>query len=579
MKLTNSPTLKWIQVYIVFILLHLVTANRVRFNSNNNQICSGIYSKQDWGGKIKPKVDITLTEYDGSKYQPKKEDKQEIGDPVSFVIFEYRDMSKIGAVADGTKYFLCDDEAIDLKLCDRNDYDRFIVDTKEDSERILSSEFKELGKANVNYTVEDSGYYCVVLYSLDAKEYSGYADFQNAFGYLSASEIPKLPAYGALTICYAVVLALFAFQFFKKRNESQILPLQRYLLAMWGFLTFDSFTVWSYYDLLNRTRNPASAFVTCYMILITVLNSAKVTFSLFILLCIALGYGVVLAKLPKKIMFRCKLLAGYHFVASTVFLLAAYYAEYSNSTTATSAGDPSKAGPNIWLTFTAIPLLVSLVAYYLVILLSIRSTTLKLQQQRQVVKLKLYRNLFRIIFASVVLIIIGIAMSSFIFINMSATEVIEKEWKGAFFVYEFWPSVVYFAVFAGVSWLWRPTETSYMLAVSQQLSTEETNDPEVGQNPDSGYHQGREFELDDLSLISHSDHENEGTGDRDSLDLRQTNPPDYNQINQDDSALNQAEKKNYRSSGTDNPHESTLFELGEGSDDENRNTDDRLKDK
>ena len=45
-----------------------------------------------------------------------------------------------------------------------------------------------------------------------------------------------------------------------------------------------------------------------------------------------------------------------------------------------------------------------------------------------------------------------------------------------------------------VAWLWRPTETSYMLAISSQVA----NDDENGE-----YQQG--MELDTFSLMSHSD--------------------------------------------------------------------------
>lgn len=60
-----------------------------------------------------------------------------------------------------------------------------------------------------------------------------------------------------------------------------------------------------------------------------------------------------------------------------------------------------------------------------------------------------------------------------------------------------------------IAWLWRPTETSYMLAVSQQLSTGgDEDDPNFDpENPNYQGPGGTEFELDDLSLMSHDDDE------------------------------------------------------------------------
>ena len=220
-----------------------------------------------------------------------------------------------------------------------------------------------------------------------------------------------------------------------------------------------------------------------------------------------------------------------------------------------------------------IPVTITLTAYYLAVLISIKKTTANLHKQRQIIKLQLYQNLFRIIFLSVVLTFGGLILSSFIYLSMSTTEMIEEHWKGAFFIFDFWPSVVFYGVFMGVAWLWRPTETSYMLAISQQLSTEETADNEDGEaDIGQGYHRGHEFELDDLSLISHSDNENQPPADHDSFELsRDENPPPQYSETDDD---NKKSKKKEEPSETGN----TLFELGEESDDENKD-DDRLNSK
>ena len=91
---------------------------------------------------------------------------------------------------------------------------------------------------------------------------------------------------------------------------------------MLGFLTFDTLVVWSYYDLVNRIKSPSGAFARFYMVFLSILNAAKITFSFFLLLCIALGYGVVKLKLDKKVMFGCKILAACNFVASFIYLFS-----------------------------------------------------------------------------------------------------------------------------------------------------------------------------------------------------------------------------------------------------------------
>ncbi|KAK6454620.1 lung seven transmembrane receptor-domain-containing protein [Scheffersomyces xylosifermentans] len=580
MKFGVPFSLLWIAAPLLF---DVVGANKAIFDEDvNSQRCAGVYAKSDWGGSIQPQITLQLTQFDNLKYDPKKDKEDHKEDiSVSFVIFEYKDLSNIGVdLGDGHVKYICDDYAIEtLGICDEKQKGKFLLNTNVTNTTILTSQFIHLGQADFHYPINKTGYYCVSTYNHD-KKYKGVINFQNAFGQLSASEIPKLPAYGILTLCYAIALALFGFQFFKKRKENQILPLQRYLLAMLGFLTFDTLVVWSYYDLVNRTKNPSNAFVTFYMIFLSILNSAKITFSFFLLLCISLGYGVVLLKLNKSVMFKCKILAACHFVASTIYLVASYYNGSSRSITAASEMNQNSMGSILGL-LPLIPITITLSIYYIMILVSIKKTNANLHKQRQVIKLQLYENLFRIIFMSVVLTFGGLILSSIIYLSMSTTEMIEEHWKAAFFIFEFWPSVIFFLVFMGIAWLWRPTETSYMLAISQQLSTGDgVDDDESGANG-QGYHQGHEFELDDLSLLSHSDDEQRGPAntEHDSFELSRENqhnfpkstdgPPGYEELDNKEIIQNPFEE-----GASSNDNGDTLFELGEDDDEEHQRLND-----
>lgn len=552
-------------------------ANRAVFDQGfRSQVCEGMYSKHDWGGNLKPHIDVKLLQYGKDQYKKgkKKEDQPHSEDiKMTYIIFEYKDFDSIGHYFDdGNVKYICDDIAInDLKICNDTQKGKFILNNRKTNYSVLTNQLTHLGQADIDYQVNQTGYYCISTFVEDeSMKYKGFINFQNAFGQLSASEVPKLPSYGILTLLYAIAIGLFGFQFFKKRKENQILPLQRYLLAMLGLLTFDTLVVWSYYDLLNRTRNPLDGFVIFYMVFLSLLNALKLTFTFFLLLLIALGYGVVVVKLDKKIMFRCKILAGFHFVASLLYLLSSYYNASNASVNSTSAVDDdslSELAPLLPL----IPITITLCVYYGLILASIRQTTANLNKQRQIIKLKLYENLFRLILLAFVLTFGGIFFASFVFLNMSSTDVIEQSWKATFFIFEFSPSVVYFIIFMGIAWLWRPTETSYMLAVSQQLST----------NEDDENNHGTEFELDDMSLLSHSDNEN--SGNRDSFELRDEGdnndtfaPPSYESTE----GQHQVKTQSSTTGENENPTEAnTLFELGEESDDERRHSDDRLKGK
>ncbi|KAG7194790.1 uncharacterized protein KQ657_004471 [Scheffersomyces spartinae] len=563
--------MRWSTVLLATVgIAGSVLANKEWFDDNYySEVCSGMYSKLDWGGSYRPHIGMKLTRFDNYKVDTKKKTQDEHDDiSLSYVIFEYKDINSLGVVLNEDtqqKKYICDDLAVKLGYCDSNDKGLFIVKKEgTNSSTIHTGIVTQLGQLPYQYNISRTGYYCVATYSLLDKKYRGIINFQNAFGHLSASEIPKLPAYGILTICYAIALSLFGFQFYKKRKQHQILPLQRYLLAMFGILTFETFVIWSYYDLVNRSSNPLNGFIVFYMVFLSLLNATKLTFSFFLLLCISLGYGVVVLKLKKSVMFKCKILAGVQFAASVFYFISSYRSASSNATITASSPDDAYASPTFTDLLPMIPITITCTVYYACILNAIRTVSTTLHQQRQVIKLKLYNNLFYIIFMSVFITMAGLVTSSFLYLSMGTTEMIENHWKGSFFFYNFWPSIVFFISFLSIAWLWRPTETSYMLALSQQVSTT-ADDEEEGEEQGNGYHQaGTEFELDDLSLMSNDDERGPRRLSHDSFELSREGspiPPEAPPKYDEEDSL---KKKNI----VDSPENSnTLFELGEEEDD------------
>lgn len=534
-----------------------VLANRVPIDENANRlVCEGMYAKKDWGGSIQPHIEVTITRLGDQIYDPKKSQEESNPDSanpsvrVSYALFEYNDVDYLGKeyTKSGRKKYICDDVAISAGLCDLLELGMILHTGDLHNTSIRIGQFDHLGAANLSYPIGASGYYCLTTYLPNAGGvYRGEIDFQNAFGQLSASEIPMLPAYGILTIAYAATLGFFGFQFFKKRDQNQILPIQRYLAAMLGLLTFETLVIWSYYDLVNRTVGK-SWFVKAYAVFLSILSSLKITLCLFLLMLVSRGYGIVVLKLPKKIMRRCKIFAAIHFTATMVYLLGNYLTASGSSFSSSNDVDESGSGA-VWVQiFIFVPVTITLCLYYVFILLSMRETSAKLHKQRQVIKLKLLENLFNIVLMSWMLSFTALFFPIFFFFSYSDKDGIESKWKFWFFIQDFWPSLAFFIIFLGVSWLWRPTETSYMLAVSQQLSSTGGE----GEGAEGGdFHNQQEFELDDISLMSHSDEEAGGTrGDSFELDEHTappTAPPTYKEV-----------------AGADTQHQlasNTLFEL------------------
>ena len=63
----------------------------------------------------------------------------------------------------------------------------------------------------INYPVRETGFYCVSTYAFSGQDYKAIVSFNNAYGQLPATQIAKLPFYGALTIVYAVIGAYVLF--------------------------------------------------------------------------------------------------------------------------------------------------------------------------------------------------------------------------------------------------------------------------------------------------------------------------------------------------------------------------------
>ena len=58
----------------------------------------------------------------------------------------------------------------------------------------------------IKYPIPKTGYFCVVTEKFTANKYEALVEFRNAYGELPATQIPKLPFYGGITILYALVL-------------------------------------------------------------------------------------------------------------------------------------------------------------------------------------------------------------------------------------------------------------------------------------------------------------------------------------------------------------------------------------
>lgn len=488
---------------VLCILLNCVFANKEKINQKAYQTCSGMYSKEDWGGKVDPFISFNM-----KKLSELTED-----DPgVVVAIFDFQDFEHLGVeLPDGDYYYICDDYAIEVGICDESNRDEFIIedvayDPYTDTNKTLSNQIMTfsqnfLGLHDTKYPVKTTGYYCVTAFtSSSSTKFDAVVNFRNAYGHLAATEVNKLPLYGLLAIGYVVAMALYSFAFWKHKHE--LLPLQKYLLAFFVFLTAETIFVWAYYNIKNEKGDTAGLKV--YMVFLSILTAGKVTFSFFLLLIIALGYGIVYPKLNRTLMRRCQMFAALNYALCIGFLIQSYL--------------QAPASTSLLILITFIPLAISMFVFYFMILRSMTNTVRYLKEQRQVVKLSMYKRLLTIIYGSLLIVLAGLVISTFVFIGMNTIQMIEQHWRTRFFFTDFWPTLVYFGVFVTFAFIWRPTDTSYMLACSQQLPTDPEN--------------VADFDLDDLQSLGGPDDDFDDTiGDEDMIFTDEEDNQTHNQQN------------------------------------------------
>ena len=73
--------------------------------------------------------------------------------------------------------------------------------------------------APINYAIKKTGYYCVLTDVVNTKKYDLVVEYRNAYGELEATQIPKLPFYGGMSILYALLAAYWGFLYYQHRHD------------------------------------------------------------------------------------------------------------------------------------------------------------------------------------------------------------------------------------------------------------------------------------------------------------------------------------------------------------------------
>ncbi|KAI1638870.1 lung seven transmembrane receptor-domain-containing protein [Biscogniauxia mediterranea] len=445
---------RWLYAVSLLVLsLWTVHALEVKIDQTeeNRQKCAGMYSKSSWGGPVEPFIQVTF---------PNKTYEGDDDPIVSLVIFEWRDEDLIGvyqAPDSLQKELICDPENVDSGLCDESDLGEWILSpnaTERSGNLILTKAINLKKPVTIDYPIKKTGYYCVAAWAYSGQDFMGVVEFREAYGELPATQIPKLPFYGGITILYAVVAVFWGFLYYQHRYD--ILPVQNYITAILVFLVVEMLMTWGFYDYLNRNGSNVGAKVL--LVVVAVLNAFRNSFSFFLLLIVCMGYGVVKPSLGKTMVY-VRWLAIAHFVFGLVYAITSLLIS------------PDTAGPFVLL--VVLPLAGTLTAFYVWTLNSLNFTLKDLRERKQTAKEAMYKKLWWCILISILVIFGFFFFNSFSFASASDPDYVPFHWKSRWFVLDGWLNLVYFADVAWVAYVWRPTANNRRFAMSDEIAQDE----------------------------------------------------------------------------------------------------------
>lgn len=102
-----------------------------------------------------------------------------------------------------------DPDGVQDGVCEESNLGEYILapNASEKAGNVILTQAIHLNSAQpINYPITKTGYFCVAAYGYSAPTFTGVIEFREAYGELPATQIPKLPFYGGITILYAVIV-------------------------------------------------------------------------------------------------------------------------------------------------------------------------------------------------------------------------------------------------------------------------------------------------------------------------------------------------------------------------------------
>ncbi|KAI9225145.1 lung seven transmembrane receptor-domain-containing protein [Blastocladiella britannica] len=314
----------------------------------------------------------------------------------------------------------------------------------------------------VRYNVTKTGLYCLIGMPLGGLFDETISDaelkYVNAHGLLPAIDYPKMPFVGFTCLIYLTVFLLWMGKSAMHWNE--ILPIQKYISGVIAFLVFE--TAINYFYLLDWNNRGEQSWAL--LVLSALLNSARNSVSLFILLIVSLGYGVLKPSLGDD-MKRCQILAAVHLVFGALY-------------TGFTLKQSDHKSPFILL--VALPLAITLTAFYIWTLTALTATTQHLQLRRQHFKLHMYTILWRVLLFAGINLALYFITNAVWFARRDDVVFVARWWPYRWFVVDGWLNALYSVAMLAVCWQWRPTENNARYGLEEILADPLEDEFELG---------------------------------------------------------------------------------------------------
>ena len=301
--------------------------------------------------------------------------------------------------------------------------------------------------------------------------------FHNPYGYLPGTRYGLLPFYGFLFVSYLLTILVYAILMCRQRKH--LLPLQ-YAIFTLLFISLLEMALWFFtYNSKNDNGIPTPCAVcptTPDYMTAVVFSVIKRTVSHALLLAVALGYGVVKEKLPRRTTIIILGLSLAYFIVNTLN-------EVEQETSYNSNG-----GSWDILAFAAG------VAFFIWIYNSLLRIQVELTSEQQSEKLRMYKSLMRVIMLNAA----GSCIIAIVIICIQFGAV-PFPWKSVFFLIRFW-DLIYFFVLLAIVYIWAPGPTAYQYSLYSQ-PVPDTNDNNDGNmaGPDNALDDDIDEELNDAT--------------------------------------------------------------------------------